>query len=726
MTPPLQISPERPPPASAWLEDVLRRLRPQDSALPDLPEDVEAAWAAVAAYCGMSTWQLAEEIARQYGLHCEPLPTQLSQEAETWMHSPVVRELGAVLLHHADGYLTVAVANPVEPELVKRLRFVSGMPVKLVLAPPADIRLLREISELKERAVRGDAVSDAAAVAVAGDREVGTPVSDDGSGEFHVEDQASDNAVVRLCNLMLREAMAHGASDIHLQPMGESGVVRVRIDGMLRVQGRGPGAVMRRMINRIKAVSGMDPTGHLLPQDGHARVVSAAQTLDMRISSLPVKGGEKVVIRLLGGHNVLRLVDLDLPEIERRQIRNLIDASMGVVLVAGPTGSGKTTTLYSVLTEKDTNEVNIVTVEDPVEIRMPRLAQTDVNVKAGLDFANALRSVVRQDPDIILIGEVRDRETAAIAMQAAITGHLVFASIHANDAVSVLPRLAELGVSPDLTAEAVRGILSQRLLRAVCLKCAVPAEAPSTLAEAWLQAHAGLARSLRAVGCPACAGTGYKGRRSILQVLTNSPEIAQLLDHGAPLSEVRKLARQQGMRFLSESALDRVQRGQTTVEEVLRVMGTDFWREMEVATGCAQPELIDTTNVAEQGDGGRGAILLTVKNEAWRSTLMTWLRELAWRVVVASNEQEIRDLIPKEADFSLMVIDAENLDVQRSRAMLSLRATLAGAALPLLVFNESAPQDLLPDFGQQANILLAPRPSGVEALRQQIARALNT
>lgn len=731
MTPELQLEPGQAASASAWLGRVLGRLRPDDTTLPPLPDQLEAAWDTAAAYCGMSTWQLSEEIARQYGLHLEPLPTQLSDEGVAWMRSPVVLEAGAVLVRHAEGYLVAAVAQPVEPDVMQRLRFVSGMPVQLVLVPPAEIRLLREIAALQaapapdDSVAAGDAATGAVADAVAHEeaRAALVQVPGAGSGEFHVEDREADNAVVRLCNLMLREAMAHSASDIHVQPMGADGVVRVRIDGLLRIQGRGPASVLRRVVNRIKAVAGMDPTGHLRPQDGHARAVSATQTLDMRISSLPVVGGEKLVIRLLGGHRVLRLDDLDLPEIERRQVRNLIDASMGVVLVAGPTGSGKTTTLYSVLAEKDTADVNIVTVEDPVEIRMPRLAQTEVNAKSGLDFASALRSVLRQDPDIILIGEVRDRETAAIAMQAAITGHLVFASIHANDAVSVLPRLTELGVSPDLAGEAVRGIMSQRLLRAVCRACAQPAQAPWTPAEAWLQAHAGLTASVRAVGCPACAGTGYKGRRSILQVLTNSPAVAGLLDHGAPLSEVRELARQEGMRFLSESALDRVLRGQTTVQEVLRVMGTDFWREIGVATGRAPPLELSDVPKPVRDDGARGGVLLFVKNEAWRGKLLAWLGELAWRVVVAVNEKDVRQAMLNDADFSLGVIDSENLDEQRARLLMSMRATLAGATVPLLVF-EDRPSALGRDFGQQAHVLLAPRPAGVDALRQQIGRAL--
>ena len=725
MTPALQLEPGQVANASVWLGHVLRRLKPEDDGLPDLPDQLEAAWDTAAAYCGMNTWQLCEAISRLYGLPSAPLPARLSAEAVSWMRSPVVIEAGAVLVRHAEGYLVAAVAQPVGPDAMQRLRFVSGMPVQLVLAPPADLRLLRERAAINAPAAPSVSVSTVADEVAHEDGRGELPqTSEDGGGEFHIEDRETDNAVVRLCNLMLREAMVHGASDIHLQPMGGDGVVRLRIDGLLRIQGRGPASVMRRVVNRFKAVAGMDPTGHLRPQDGHARVVSASQILDMRISSLPVVGGEKLVLRLLGGHSVLHLDDLDLPEVERQQVRNLINASMGVVLVAGPTGSGKTTTLYSLLAEKDAVEVNIVTVEDPVEIRMPRLAQTEVNAKSGLDFANALRSVVRQDPDIILIGEIRDRETAAIAMQAAITGHLVFASIHANDAVSVLPRLTELGVSPDLAGEAVRGIMSQRLLRAVCRACAQPAQAPWTPAETWLLTHAGLKASLRAVGCAVCAGTGYKGRRSILQVLTNTPAVARLLDHGAPLSQVRELARQEGMRFLSESALDRVQRGQTTVQEVLRVMGTDFWREIGVVTGCTPPmELIDPPKLVRD-DGGRGGVLVIAKTEVWRGRLSAWLRELKWRVVPASNEGEVLEAMTHDSDFSLVLIDLETVDVGRARAVLSMRRTLAGAVVPMVVFEDSGPPGLAQELGQEPYVMLTPRPAGVGDLRQQIDRAL--
>ncbi|MFZ4289244.1 GspE/PulE family protein [Variovorax sp. HJSM1_2] len=695
---------------STWLAQVLDKMQPGlAKTLPVLPAELEPAWALAAASSGLTPWALAREVARQYGLRIESLPASLPAEAATWLNTSVAREHDAVVLRHLDGYLVVAVSNPAQPDLYEDLRFACGIPIELVVAPPADIRALRE--------TLGPDVADEADAADTG--AVRTRV-----GEISVEDQVADVAVVRLSNLMLRQAIERGASDVHVQPVSGGGLVRMRIDGQLRKVGRLPLPVMMRLITRVKAVAGMDPTDRTCAQDGHIRAVLGKRRLDLRIATLPVAGGEKLVVRLLGGHSVVRMADLGLPEGERQQLQGLINSSMGVVLVAGPTGSGKTTTLYSVLAEKNTTEVNIVTVEDPVEIRMPRLAQTEVNPKAGLSFASALRSVVRQDPDIILIGEIRDRETAGIAMQAAITGHLVFASVHANDAVSVLPRLTDLGVAKDLAAEAVRGIVSQRLVRALCHQCTQPAQALFTPAEAWLHAHAGLEGSLRAVGCTVCGGTGYRGRRAIMQVLTNSAGIARLLAQGAPLSDVRALARKEGMRFLSESALDRVRRGFTTVDEVLRVMGADFWREIGEAVGVQPPDELIKAVALGQDVEDRGAILLVAKDAEWRNTLTDWLKQLAWRIQVVNNEQDVWDAIERDSDFALLVVDTEQLVEERVRLLLTVRDSLAGAALPMLAFESGDNAALDQYIGAQEHTRMAPRPASLEQFNAFIKNAL--
>ncbi len=669
--------PSDPGTSTAWLEQVLQHARPDAVAPPPLPPNLERAWDLVAGFCGWTEWELAQEIARQFGLHCEPLPGDVPAEMAVHLRSPWMRRYLAVPLRRGDEHVVVAVANPTAEGLVERVSFLFGVAVVLTIAPPAQLR-----AHYDGIGMRGSTPGTAEA-------DPQPPPHEEAPSEFHLEDHPGDSAIITLCNVMLRHAIEQGASDIHVQPLGDGGIVLMRLDGRLH------------------------------PQDAHARAVAPDRTLDMRISTLPVIGGEKLVIRLLGGHRPLTLADLDLTETELGQLQNLVEASMGLVIVAGPTGSGKTTTLYAVLNEKNTSDVSIVTVEDPVEIRMPRLAQTEVNAKSGLDFANALRSVVRQDPDIVLIGEIRDTETASIAMQAAITGHLVFASVHANDAVSVLPRLRELGVNGDLVGEAVRGVVSQRLIRTLCNACAAPAAAPWTPAEGWLMQHAGLTTSRRAVGCAVCHGTGCRGRRSVMQVLTVTPEVAHLLDHGAPLSELRKHAAGQGMRLLAQSALERIERGQTSVQEVLRVMGTDFWRSLAEVANLPSPGALGMVRTPQ--DDLQGEVLLIAKDDAWRTTLAGWLRELGWsRIVEASDEQGVLAAMRHHTDFGLTVVDVEKLLSDRARLLMQMRSTLAGAVVPILVLGGLNNVTLASDLALQASTRLADRPSNAKELAQQL------
>jgi len=712
----VNIAPAASPPGAStlWLLDVLRQLPSPPPVLPELPAQLEQAWGTACSVSGLNPWELAARVACQFGLRSESLPPELPDESVAWSAGPVPLELGAVLLRREEGYAVIAVSDPSPPDLLQRLRFASESPVELVVAPPADLRQLRHgpITSLHaeaREAAEADEEDDAAG---------------EGLGEFDVEDASSTSAVVRLCNLMLLQAMRTKASDIHVQPVDGGGLVRMRIDGLLHKSARLPQHVLARLVARVKAVAGLDPTDRLRPQDGRASAVSHQQRMDLRISTIPVVGGEKLVIRLLGGHAILRLDDLDLPELERRQIANLTGASMGVVVAAGPTGSGKTTTLHAMLADLNRADINIVTVEDPVEMRVPLLAQTEVHPRMGVTFAAALRSVLRQDPDVILIGEIRDEETAGIAVQAAITGHLVFASVHANDAISVLPRLAELGVDGAAAAEAVRGVLSQRLVRALCKRCARPAEPPWTPAEAWLRERAGLEEWKRAVGCPDCAQTGYRGRRGILQVLTVTPEIAALLDHGAPLSEVRTLARQQGMRFLSESALDRVRRGQTSIDEVLRIMGTDFWREAQLVLGEAPPPGLVQASAHREDQGDRGAVLLFAADPQWRARLAAWLEVTEWRVVEAGTEQDVRDAMEHPGDFALAVVDGEDLPEERVRVLMAMRGVLAGYVVPLLFFAVGEDEVLASHIRGQAHTRVTERPESAADLRQQVTRAL--
>jgi type II secretory ATPase GspE/PulE/Tfp pilus assembly ATPase PilB-like protein/CheY-like chemotaxis protein len=378
--------------------------------------------------------------------------------------------------------------------------------------------------------------------------------------------------VVRLVDLMLSDGILSRASDIHVEP-GEGGVaVRYRIDGVLRQVMNIPRTAAAPMISRIKIMSGLDIADRLRPQDGRARVAVNGQPVDLRVSTLPASLGEKVVIRILNARaTVLTLESLGMSPDERKTIENLLNNKEGVILVTGPTGSGKTTTLYSMLRIVQDEGVNIVTVEDPVEYRMGKgIVQVQVHEKAGLTFAAALRSILRQDPDVVLVGEIRDRETAQIAVQASLTGHLVLSTLHTNDAPNAVTRLSDMGIEAYKLGSALRGVLAQRLMRRICTTCK---EVSTTPPPERLRRYIPVGTQIvRPVGCPECSMTGYRGRFSVVEVLTMNTELEKLIGAGATADKIADSARENGMLSLFESGLRHVLAGETGVEELLRVV----------------------------------------------------------------------------------------------------------------------------------------------------------
>jgi type II secretory ATPase GspE/PulE/Tfp pilus assembly ATPase PilB-like protein len=370
---------------------------------------------------------------------------------------------------------------------------------------------------------------------------------------FGTEAQPTDGmtdagaSTIRLVDQLLAEGIAAGASDIHLEPEEQGLAVRHRVDGVLRQVRTLPRGVAPSLVSRIKILSGLDIADRLRPQDGRARVAVSGAVVDLRVSTLPASHGEKVVVRVLDGSAGLRTLDaVGFTVRELVRIRTLLQQREGLLLVTGPTGSGKTTTLYAALREIHARGVNIVTVEDPIEYRLPGVVQVQVHERAGLTFSAALRSIMRQDPDVILIGEIRDRETAEIAIQASLTGHLVLSTLHTNDAASAVTRLIDIGVASYQIATAVKGVVAQRLLRRRCPDCGGP-------------------------GCPACAGIGYRGRLAVAEILVSSPEFERRVAAGAPTESLAEAARASGCISLWESGLELVRRGDTTIDELRRV-----------------------------------------------------------------------------------------------------------------------------------------------------------
>ena len=386
---------------------------------------------------------------------------------------------------------------------------------------------------------------------------------------------STDAPLVRYVNLLLNQAISDNASDIHVEPSESNIRIRFRIDGVLKEMAPAPKEIQSAVISRLKIMSEMDIAEKRVPQDGRLSVVSGGRKIDLRVSCLPTVWGEKIVMRILDNTAAqMALPDLGFSPGNLTRWRDAYERPYGMLIVSGPTGSGKSTTLYATLNAVARSEVNIVTVEDPVEYRIPGINQVQTNAKAGMTFAAALRSILRADPDIILIGEIRDHETAQIAIESALTGHLVLTTLHTNDAPSVVTRLTEMDIEPFLIASALECASGQRLARRLCVKCKRPAEkTPAELAAVQFETPAGVIPTFfDPVGCSSCANTGYRGRIAMHEVMRMSEDIGKLTVRNASSEEIRQLSIEQCMRTLRQDGWLKVAQGMTTIGEVLRVI----------------------------------------------------------------------------------------------------------------------------------------------------------
>ena len=387
-------------------------------------------------------------------------------------------------------------------------------------------------------------------------------------------DETSDAPVIKLVNLLLSHAIRDRASDIHIEPFQNSLKVRYRIDGMLYNLLNLPKRIQASLVSRIKVMAKLNIAEKRLPQDGRIEVKVGDRSVDIRVSVIPTAFGERVVLRLLDkSSTILKLADLGLEEKKIRLFNKLIKSPYGIVLVTGPTGSGKTTTLYAALLTINNSEINIITIEDPIEYQIDGIGQIQVNPKIDLTFANGLRSIVRQDPDVILVGEVRDRETAEIAIQSSLTGHLVFSTLHTNDAASAVTRLIDMGIEPFLVASSVIAIVAQRLVRVLCPRCKEPyIPDDESLRDIGFKRNVVLEYELyRRKGCPACMNTGYRGRTAIFEILVMDENIKKLILRTTDANQINEEAVKRGMETLIQDGARKVLQGVTTIEEVLRV-----------------------------------------------------------------------------------------------------------------------------------------------------------
>jgi type IV pilus assembly protein PilB len=507
---------------------------------------------------------LSRALAERYGLDHLDLGTfQVDMAAANLVTTAAAKRYHAVPVAFADkGTLLVAMADPANVLAVDDVAIMTGYEIRVAVAPLEDITAL--ISRL-------DRLEDAVG---APDAAIDEQEADEGE-VVDVRTTSEDAPAIKLVNQIVAQAVERRASDIHLAAEKGELRVRLRVDGVLEDVMTVPRRIAGGVVSRVKIMAELDIAERRMPQDGRVGLKVEGRQIDLRVVTIPSVKGESVVMRVLDKSSVVVALDkLGMAEPERERFERAFHEAHGAVLVTGPTGSGKSTTLYAALQSLNTPEKNIITVEDPVEYEISGLNQIQVAPKTGLTFAAGLRAMVRADPDVIMVGEIRDRETAGIAIESALTGHLVLSTLHTNDAPSAITRLIEMGIEPFLVASAVDCVVAQRLVRVLCSNCKartiIPAEA---LRDSGYHAVVDL-EAYEPVGCRRCGGSGYRGRLGLYEVMLISPEIQKMALERRPTEEIQEVAVQQGMTRLCDDGLDKVKQGRTSIAEVARVIGT--------------------------------------------------------------------------------------------------------------------------------------------------------
>ena len=463
-----------------------------------------------------------------------------------------------------DDTLTIAVFDPFDLHTIENLKISLGKNIKILLSTEETI-----VEAIETYYGAGESTMGRMVESIKDDENSFTDTDLDTE---HIRDMASEAPVIKLVNHIISKATEMGASDIHLEPFAEDLILRYRIDGILHNFEAPPKKLNSALCTRIKIMAKLDISERRLPQDGRIKLKVHGKDIDMRVSTLPTLYGESLVIRILDRDNLtVELEKMGFPKQELEQFQKLIHKPYGKLLVTGPTGSGKTTTLYGALQNINTPDKKIITIEDPVEYQIRGINQIHVKPQIGLDFASGLRSIVRQDPDVIMVGEIRDAQTADVAIQAALTGHLVFSTVHTNDAAGAITRLLDMGVENYLISSALLGILAQRLVRVICRTCIEPVEvAPALIAEIDNPGQDSI-KAFHGKGCKECNHTGFSGRAGIYELLVVDEAVRQLILTKATSQTIRESARKKGMTTLREDGWKKVAKGITTVEEVLRV-----------------------------------------------------------------------------------------------------------------------------------------------------------
>lgn len=574
----------------------------------------------------------------------------------------VSRKHHVLPIRETQNEIVVAIADPTDYNAEQAIQFSSGRRVVLHIAGYKSILDAINAHYSPERAMEGLLKSLDVTL---GDVKV---VESDSAGPV-AAGEAEAAPVIQLANMVLHAAISANASDIHLEPGRHQGIVRFRVDGVMRQYMQMPLVALTRVVSRIKVIGKLDIADRLRPQDGRTRVSVAGKMFDMRISTVPTRDAEKAVIRILNPDSSKSLDNLGLAAHELARLKYLLSFKEGIVIVTGPTGSGKTTTLYGGVRELAAQAINIMTVEDPVEYELAGVTQIQIDPKRDVTFASALRAILRQDPDVVFIGEIRDDETAKIALQAAATGHLVLSTLHTNDAVGAVQRLIDLGLDRAALAPALRGVIGQRLIRRLCNNCAIDQPVERDAATVRMERAFGVRQSRRAVGCKECGETGYRGRIPLDEVLVNNPDFQECMTTNATSVELQRSAERGGMRPLRDVALGHVVVGDTTLEEVERVLGE----------GEAPREKTDE----------RQRILVVDDDPVTRELAVGVLKASGFSVEQATDGQAALDMLAHDSRYALMTLDLSMPRVGGHAVLKQMRSTASTAGLPIVVLTST-------------------------------------
>ena len=640
-------------------------------------------WAYLVQACGVSDDELARRVAVHFGLRVADFDTAQPRAVRLVPDELAIRYC-VFPLREDDRQLLVATSDPTDTHVEQAIGFASGRIPVFEVAPPAAIEAAIESNYSANRVLEGLLSS------VSTDAVDEVSLLEEAEPEMVAAEEVETGPVVKLTSLILGDAARGGASDMHLEPGRHGGTVRFRIDGVLQDYMTMPMSALTRVVSRIKILGKMDIADRFRPQDGRTSIRVQDRTYDLRISTVPTRDSEKAVVRFLDPEGALGLEQIGLLSHELGRVKKMLSQREGMVFVTGPTGSGKTTTLFAALRDLASREVNVMTIEDPVEFDLPGVTQIQVEPRRGVTFVSALRAILRQDPDVILVGEIRDLETADIAIQASLTGHLVLASLHTIDAISVISRLSDLGVDRASIVASLRGVVAQRLLRRVCQHCAQRIERGQLSEdEAILSAKYGVEPIMRATGCERCGQTGYSGRMPVMEVLVATQELEDLITSRSSSSELKRAAIAAGMRTMGEVALDRVRDGTTTLQEIERALGETEGQTPAPATDAPAA----ATPAANAPATDQPHVLVVDDDPGIREALRRVLEKSDFQISDAADGLEAVELLGSAGQYDLVVLDLDMPGLDGHQVLRQIRSSVATAGLPVVVLTGSHDED---------------------------------